>query len=373
MKGLPAALLAFGLFHSASAQAADAPASTPQSESPATSQRMIVERLEEMRSKSGVTALLVGIGTDDSAPVIAAAGTSMTGIPAATDMHFRIGAMAIASMTTILLQLVDEGVVEFDDTIDAWLPDYPAADEVTLRMLADSSSGYGDYVYDKTFEDAFYKDVFYHWPTDELLKIAFAQGMKFEPGTGFQYAHTNFVVLAQALATATGLPYEQLLQERILERLDLQQTEIWTTAELPEPPLHAFTTERGIFEESTYWSPSWTSYTGPLNGDLADTVRLMRALATGETISGNSLEEMKTPTNMGKNGNTEEHYFSLGMELVAPWIQKTFAFGGYGGTAGYLPSADLTLVVVTTLGPENDPDRNPSTPIFYEISAMLGH
>lgn len=352
--------------------AAGAESASAQSGTAVTSPLDVVERLEEIRSKHGVTALLVGIGVGEAEPVVASAGTSMTGVPATTAMHFRIGAMAIASMTTILLQLVDEGVVKLDDTIDAWLPDYPAADKVTLRMLADSSSGYGDYVYDKTFVDAFIKDVFYEWTADELLKIAFAQGMKFEPGTGFQYAHTNFIVLAQALAAATGESYEQLLQARILDRLDLAQTKIWTTAALPDPPLHAFTTERGIFEDSTYWSPSWTSYTGPLNGDAADTVKLMRALATGETISPKSLEEMKTPTNLGKNGNTEERYFSLGMEFVEPWIRKTFSFGGYGGTAGYLPSADLTIAVVTTLGPENDPGQNPSTPIFHEIGAMLG-
>ncbi|MEJ8571878.1 serine hydrolase domain-containing protein [Microbaculum marinum] len=333
----------------------------------------VMDKLEALHAKYGVSALLVAIAKGDGEPVLGAAGTSMSGVPASTDMHYRMGAMAIASLTTILLQLVDENVVSLDDTIDNWLPEYPDADKVTLRMLADSSSGYADYISAPQFTDAFYEDVFYEWSDRELLDVAFEQGMQFEPGTDFLYAHTNFIVLGQALGAATGKPYETLLQDRIVDRLDLMQTKIWTTAELPDPPLHAFTTERGILEDSTYWSPSWTSYTGSLNGDLADTAKLMRAVATGETISDESLAEMKAETNVGFGPMTPDRYFGLGMEFVAPWIQKTFAFGGYGGTAGYLASEDVTLVVVITHGAKSDIDTNPSAPIFKEISSMLGY
>ncbi len=333
----------------------------------------ITGQLEAIRARNGLTALIVGVGFGDAPPLVAAAGTSITGVPAQPDMHFRIGAMAIASQTTILMQMVDEGLVKLDDTIDKWLPSYPQADKITLRMLADSTSGYADYESDPGFVKAFENDVFYAWSAQELLKIGFARGMVFKPGTGFQYAHTNFIVLAQALAKAAGTSYEALLQRRIINKLGLKQTRIWTTAELPAPPLHGFTKERGVFEDSTYWSPSWTSYTGPLNADMADTVRLMRAIATGATISKESLHLMLTPATLGLGVNTTEHAFSLGLELLPPWVQKTFFFGGYGGTAGYKAGQDLTLVVLTTLGPKSAPGENRSTPIFYELADMLAH
>ena len=79
---------------------------------------------------------------------------------------------------------------------------------------------------------------------------------------GLQHAHTNFIVLAQALAKATNTPYEMLLQQRIIDRLGLGQTRIWTTAELPIHRCTASPRSAG-FEDSTYWSPSWTSHTGP--------------------------------------------------------------------------------------------------------------
>ena len=90
-------------------------------------------------------------GTEEVATL--AMGESMTGVPATVDMHFRNGAVAISYLGTVLLQLVDEGKVALDDTIDEWLPDALASEKVTLRMLANCTSGYPDYVTQKSFND----------------------------------------------------------------------------------------------------------------------------------------------------------------------------------------------------------------------------
>src|SRR5215212_6408196 len=67
-------------------------------------------------------AVLVRVTQDGEEVATVALGESMTGVPAAEDMHFRNGAVAISYLGTVLLQLVDEGEVELDDTIDTWLP-----------------------------------------------------------------------------------------------------------------------------------------------------------------------------------------------------------------------------------------------------------
>ena len=78
-------------------------------------------------------------------------GERMTGVPATPDMHFRNGAVAIAYLGTLLLQLRDQGALALDDPLATWFPDYPAADRVTLTMLISGTSGYADYVTDDGF------------------------------------------------------------------------------------------------------------------------------------------------------------------------------------------------------------------------------
>ena len=49
-------------------------------------------------------------------------GDSMTGVPATPDMRFRNGAVAIAYMATVLLQLRDAGALTLDDRLATVVP-----------------------------------------------------------------------------------------------------------------------------------------------------------------------------------------------------------------------------------------------------------
>src|SRR4051794_38068730 len=82
----------------------------------------VVAIAREIMAKQDVKAVIVRVTIDGQEVVTAALGDSMTGVPATTEMHFRNGAVAIFYVATLLLLLVDHGVVTLDDTIDAWLP-----------------------------------------------------------------------------------------------------------------------------------------------------------------------------------------------------------------------------------------------------------
>ncbi len=120
-----------------------------------------------------LNAVIVSVAVDDKPLLTQAWGESLAGVPATPDMHFRNGAIAIAYLTTLLLQFQDDGLLTLADPVARWFPAYPAADHVTLRMLADSTAGYADYVYDIPI----YEDVFRQWTADELIATALAKPM----------------------------------------------------------------------------------------------------------------------------------------------------------------------------------------------------
>jgi len=109
---------------------------------------------------------------------------------------------------------------------------------------------------------------FRQWTTDEILASVTSKPLLYAPGTNWNYAHTNYVILGLALEKITGKKMQDVLQEKVLGPLGLTNTTDPGTPAIPEPALHAFTSERrsqlGIpaatpfYEESTYWNPSWT-------------------------------------------------------------------------------------------------------------------
>src|SRR5438105_1970413 len=82
-------------------------------------------------AKNELKAVLAGVAIDDQPLLIEAWGESMTGVPAAPDMHFRSGSIAIAYIGTVLLQLRDKGILAIDDKLSKWFPEYPKADQIT--------------------------------------------------------------------------------------------------------------------------------------------------------------------------------------------------------------------------------------------------
>ena len=226
----------------------------------------------DIMEKQDVKAVILRVTIDGQEIVTEALGESMTGVPATTEMHFRNGAVAFFYVATLLLRLVDQQVVTLDDTIDPWLPDLPDADQVTLRMLANMTAGYPDYVQNPKLSQELYADPFRQWTPEEQIALGLSTPRLFAPGTNWDYSHTDYVILGQALEKITGQPLDVALQEQVLGPMDLPNTVAWATPQITEPVLHAFSAERrqalGIpagtpfLEESTYWNPPGASPRG---------------------------------------------------------------------------------------------------------------
>jgi CubicO group peptidase (beta-lactamase class C family) len=321
-------------------------------------------------------------GTEEVATL--AMGESMTGVPATVDMHFRNGAVAISYLGTVLLQLVDEGKVGLDDTIDEWMPNALASDKVTLRMLINCTSGYADFVAQKSFVDALYKDPFRAWTTEEQLSYVADKPLLYEPGTNWSYAHTNFVRLGEALSAITGKPVEELIRERIVEPLGMQGTESHQTAVIPEPVLHAYTRERGTYEESTFWDPSWTLAKGSVMiTNIHDLATSARAIGTGKLVSEKSHKEQVGSALVGLGGPTDKcpenvcakqtpsFHYGIGTFIVGGWVLQNPSFYGWGALQAYLPEKDLAIAASATLDKEAKIGLNGGQMVFSEIAAVL--
>ena len=322
-------------------------------------------------------------GTEEVA--ILAMGESMTGVPATPEMHFRNGAVAISYLGTVLLQLVDEGKVALDDTIDEWLPDALASEKVTLRMLANCTSGYPDYVTQKSFNDALYKDPFRAWTTQDQLSYVAGKPLLYEPGTNWSYAHTNFVRLGEALSAITGQPVDELIRKRVVEPLGMQGTQSHQTAVIPEPVLHAYTKERGTYEESTFWNPSWTIAKGDVMiTDIHDLATSARAIGKGELVSEKSHKEQVGSSLVGLGDPTKKcpegvclkqlpnaHYGICTWASVGGWILQNPSFYGWGALQAYLPEKDLAIASSATLEKKANVGLNGGQMVFEEIAAEL--
>jgi CubicO group peptidase (beta-lactamase class C family) len=323
-----------------------------------------------------------------------ALGETMSGVPATPAMHFRNGAMAFTYISTMLLELVDQNKVSLDDKLGKFLPDLPQADRITLKNLANMTSGYADYVYEPEVLHAIYLDPFRQWTPQELIKIGVSKPMMFEPGTNWGYCHTNYVILGQVIEQVTRMPLAQAMRQYILDPMDLKQTQSFITPQISERVLHTFSSERrselhipaGVpfYEESTFWNPSWTTAEGAIQiTDITDMSKSMEAVGAGKLLSRESLAAQVSPNLVGF-GKADPHCsachrmsealnYGLGVVIHGPWITQTKSFAGCGATVGYLPSKKLTVAVATTYSPKAFDDDGGYKNVSDKVFAALGN
>ncbi len=332
----------------------------------------ILALVTDVMEQEKLNAVLLGITVEGEELLTLANGESMTGVPATHDMHLRNGNVAVAYMGYLLYRLVDAGIVNADDPVGMWLPDLPESQNVTLEMLINGTSGYPDYVRMDAFVEKFYANPFYQWSPEGLIALGLSEAPKFAPGSDWNYAHTNFVILGLALEKAAGRPFGELMQAYFLTPFGMTQTEAPETPSIPEPVLHSYTDERGPYEDATFWNPSWTLARGAVQtSTIRDTLIGFRAVGRGERLTPASFRAMLAPHTAGMKSWTTERYYAQGVVVDHGWLMQSPRFGGLFGTAGYFMEKDITVAVWCTKSIESETDDTIAFEIFKQLTAIL--
>ncbi|MFC4125231.1 serine hydrolase domain-containing protein [Nocardia rhizosphaerae] len=330
----------------------------------------ITEIVRTRVAEQDLTSAVYGVWRGGEQIALGALGESPVGVSATPDMRVRVGQPMEPMLSTVLWRLDGEGVVDLDEPIARWLPDFPRADVITPRMLANSTSGIADYVTEPEFLKIFEENPIRAWTAAQLLDRATARPPVFEPGTDWAYAHSDLVVLGEVLQNATGKPLGALLAEHIFDPLGMRASEVVLDPVIDAPYLHGYTNERNLFEDSTFWNPTAFLHSGNMNAPVADIGRWVRALATGELLTPEQFDQMMAPSTAGLGPLTPDRYFAFGVLHLADWIYMNPSYGGYFGVALHDTRTTTTIIVYTTPGPTS-PSDNTAIPIGTALAGLL--
>jgi len=141
--------------------------------------------------------------------------------PLTTDTRFDIASVSKQFTATAVLLLSFDGALSLQDTLSTYVPGLPGwADRVTIEQLIHHTSGIPDYL--QEFARA---GITYDEPTtqqDAVAAIAAVPQLPVTPGPTFEYSNSNYVLLAEVAAAASGTQLPDLLQDRVFDPLDLK-------------------------------------------------------------------------------------------------------------------------------------------------------
>ncbi len=241
---------------------------------------------------------------DDNVISNARAGEALlgSGIPVPFDSRFRMGSDTKTFVAVVMLQLVDEGKVSLDDTVDRWLPGVVSGNgndgkRITIRQLLQHTSGVWSYTYDLfitfTVED-FRRMQFQHVSPEQLVAIAMSHPPSFAPGTSWGYSNTNYVLAGMIIKKVTGRDWSEEVRARILVPLRMFSTfDPGDWPDLPAPHAdgyHLFTD--GTLLDTTVLNHSWADAAGALITTTDDLARFWQALQSGKLLGPARMADM---------------------------------------------------------------------------------
>jgi len=251
----------------------------------------------------------------------------------------RVGSVTKTFTGTLILQLVDQGKLKLDETIQRWFPQLPDAGNITIRELGNMSSGIDTYTDNPTVQSEYFADPTRVWTPQELVAAGTSLTRLFAPGHGFFYSNTNFVMLGLIIEQVTAKPYAQVLRSDILRPLGLRNTSYPDNGVIPIPSWHGYTTQgtdNAQPVDSTSWSPTFAESAGQMISNLKDMLTWARAVGTGATLTTAAQRARLQGNPASKTGN-KEYAFAIGHDNG--WLVHDGEIPGFNAQLAYYPPA----------------------------------
>jgi D-alanyl-D-alanine carboxypeptidase len=286
--------------------------------------------------------------------------------------HTRIGSVTKTFTGTVILQLVEEGKLRLDQSIQKWFPQAEDASQITIRELGNMSSGINTYTADESITNGYFSDPTKAWKSSELIAAGLSQPRKFPPGEGFFYSDTNTLMLAKIAEAVTGKSIGTLLRERIFAPLQLRATSFPSTSLLPKPFWNGYTSQDAqgsTLRDTTGWSPTFAGAAGQMISTLPDLHRWAIGLGTGSLLSP-AIQAQRLQPNPASAAGGRAYLFCLGRDHG--WLTHTGDIPGFNSTVSYLPRRKAAIVVLTNTDAEAFDAKagEPSLPAPFILSAL---
>lgn len=255
---------------------------------------------------------------------------------------YQIGSLTKQFTAAAVMELVEQGRIALDDSIQEYLPDFDTQGHtVTIHHLLNHTSGIRSYTAIYGMNPV---------PRETVLDTVQKHPFDFAPGERFLYNNSGYYLLGVILEAVTGVPYGQYLQERFFEPLGLESTS-YCGYEGREVPVGYAAGDNGL-TTAQLSDMKFSGAAGGLCSTVEDLLSWQRALVTGDVVGADSYERMTTPARLESG---EAMTYGYGLSVGELEGERRIAHGGgipgYNTYLSYYPADSLGIVVLVNTTP----------------------
>jgi CubicO group peptidase (beta-lactamase class C family) len=312
------------------------------------------------KSKGGVS-IVLGVITPNGTSVSGYGNISKANTTKVNgNTIFDIASITKTFTTSLLADAVKSGLVNLDDPIEKYLPAgvrVPTYNghKITLENLATHTSGLPDFpvnwIRNRTYT------------TQQVYNFLSNTSLQSEPGVRYNYSDFGVGLLGYVLSIKAGIPYEELLKERILDVLGMNSTGIAmnSTATVLSGALKSRLAKGHIGgnEVNLEFIPEAIQPAGALYSSANDLLKYLAAnmglihTKINDILQDTHLirhEEITTVTNWSSTKSLEVVYVGLGWHIITNLgtevINHAGGIDGYTSFIAFNPTKQIGLVIL---------------------------
>ncbi|MFQ4141559.1 serine hydrolase domain-containing protein [Chlorogloeopsis sp. ULAP02] len=248
-------------------------------------------------------------------------------VPATERTVYEIASVGKTFTATLIMMLVEEGVISLDDAITNYLDNIPLAwQPVTIKHILSHQSGIPSYTDAKNYWEITRLDL----SKSEILALVTDLPLKFQPGEFTAYDNTGYYLLGLILEKITGQSYGDLLCDRIFAPLGMNATVMNHPRDIVPHRAAGYRWPNDKLVNKPYYSPSVTYSAGGQLSSVEDMVKWEQALYNATVLRQSTLDLMWTPhpPKLGDDWNKLKCVAGLGWWVINYSDRRVVAHNG---------------------------------------------
>jgi len=257
------------------------------------------------------------------------------------DTIFEIGSITKVFTTALLADMESDGLLSLNDPvedfIDIQIPEYNGQ-KMTLYHLATHTAGFPpapSNLY-STEPIAFLEQLqnpYKNYTENNLYEYLIQFDPSYPFGTKIEYSNTGIALLGKVLEEVSEMPYQQLLQERVLEPLDMNKTSMFLNFEDNQTWAQGYN-QSGV--ATPHWEFQAIAPAGAICSTLSDMLIFLKANIDQDYSSiSEPLAECHTPQFEGPYKDYEKFTVGLGWIILPLEETEKIMVWHNGGTGGF--------------------------------------
>lgn len=240
---------------------------------------------------------VVLVGRGDRIEYAAAFGVAdaEAGTPLTLDTAFEAGSISKWIAAIVVMKAVEAGRLSLDAPISTYLPDYRRdnGDRLTLRTLMSHASGVPNQIDEAIKRDPATRGL--SLDNDEAVRRYASGDLRFEPGTDWDYSHSNWLLVKAIVERSTGMDFAALVQRDIVQPLRLPHSGVYSGSSRAVPGMaHGYRQLAPQPEPLDKPLPGFMMLAGGFYASANDLFALMQGVFSQQLLSAGSVRVLMT-------------------------------------------------------------------------------